>query len=220
MLSSIKMIDSIDDNEFWEDMQHVKQYIRRTVAALDFDSEGPARYITIFTVGTMSYLVLVHVRAILTLLLILASGVSISALIISRFIPCSSTLEGEDEMDEDLMRLEFQNSNYEEMYAQFMDASGSAVVERDLSVFKQKDYHMTVEVPFFPCKKILMYYDDESNAFLYYTQIGDVAYSILNSACRKYCMEHDLVHLYNDEGDWNFMKESIWCFQGYRRISN
>jgi hypothetical protein len=103
---------------------------------------------------------------------------------------------------------EFLCDKIEEMQEIYRDDSKFEEYSRtnDLKSLKDKSNHMTIELPFENNTKMTMYYDDEEDAFIYYTERGDVIYNVLNSCCRSYVIENKCLNLYNDEDEIEFFK--------------
>ena len=76
----------------------------------------------------------------------------------------------------------------------------------DLATLKDKSNHMTIDLPFENNKKMIMYYDDEEDAFIYFTERSDVLYNVLNSCCRSYVIENKCLNLFKDEDEIEFFK--------------
>ena len=118
------------------------------------------------------------------------------------------------ERDDELLRLEFQNSNYEEMF-ELMNNESETDTEAEtetesttktvLESLKEKDNHFVVDIPFHPAKKVIMYYDATEDAFLYYTKNSDLMLPHLNAICRMYCLKYKTPELYVDTDDIDFM---------------
>lgn len=77
-----------------------------------------------------------------------------------------------------------------------------------LKSLKEENNHFEIELPFEKNNKLIMFYDDETEQFFYYTQNSDVLYKVLNSCCRQYVLKHNCVQLYKDELDIEYFKEN------------
>ena len=72
-----------------------------------------------------------------------------------------------------------------------------------ITELKESKNHSTFELPFDPSTNVIMYYDDDDEAFHYYTKNCDIQYKVLNSICRSYVIEHTCIQLFQDEYDLN-----------------
>lgn len=77
-----------------------------------------------------------------------------------------------------------------------------------LKSLKEENNHFEIELPFEKNNKLIMFYDDETEQFFYYTQNSDVLYKVLNSCCRQYVLKYNCVQLYKDELDIEYFKEN------------
>ena len=73
-----------------------------------------------------------------------------------------------------------------------IDAPDSVLTEEELSQLKEKV--LTYEIPYVNYK-VIMYYDSEFNAFMYYSN-ADIVYKYLDIACRKYVLEFNCKQIY------------------------
>jgi len=76
-----------------------------------------------------------------------------------------------------------------------------------LKSLKEENNHFEIDLPFEKNNKLIMFYDDETEQFVYYTQNSDVLYKVLNSCCRQYVLKNNCVQLYKDELDIEYFKE-------------
>ena len=111
------------------------------------------------------------------------------------------------EKDDEMKRLEFQNSNYEELF-NMISLDLDKKDEEYLKQLKETENHYSVDIPFHPAKKVIMYYDFENEQFVYFTQCGDLIQNHLNAICRMYCLEKKTPELYKDSDDLKFMHET------------
>jgi|688.fasta_scaffold418133_2 hypothetical protein len=73
-----------------------------------------------------------------------------------------------------------------------IEAPDSNLTEEELSQLKEKV--LTYQIPYVNYK-VIMYYDSEFNAFMYYSN-SDIVYKYLDIACRKYVLEFNCKQLY------------------------
>ena len=184
--------------------------IRKRIMDTDFDEMK--QYTSVFGIGAASIFILMYIRYIIMFIAMIGSAVGINFVIVSYMIKQSSV---DDEMidftfehDPEIQRLKFQNENYEELYDAYMKIDDDNQPFDDLEKLKEIEEHMMVDADALPCKKVIMYYDNEDEVFKYYTQVGDMTQTMLNAVCRQYCLKKNVVQLYNDESDWKFMVET------------
>ena len=111
------------------------------------------------------------------------------------------------EKDDEMKRLEFQNSNYQELY-NMISLELDKKDDEYLKQLKETENHYRVDIPFHPSKKVIMYYDFDNEHFVYFTQTGDLIQNQLNAICRMYCLEKKTPELYKDDDDLKFMRET------------
>ncbi len=70
-----------------------------------------------------------------------------------------------------------------------------------LKQLKNLNNHLTEELPYEYNNKLIMYYDDNDEAFHYYTKNSDIQYDVLNTICRCYVTTFNCVNLFKDELD-------------------
>ena len=106
---------------------------------------------------------------------------------------------------------DFLCSNIDELKSIFQDESNkeeySRTNKKDLEDLKVRENHLTIDLPFENNGKMVMFYDDEEEAFIYYTERGDVLYNVANTCCRKYVLDKKCVNLFQDEDDLDYFKE-------------
>jgi len=73
-----------------------------------------------------------------------------------------------------------------------IEASDSNLTQEELSQIKEKV--LTYEIPYVNYK-VIMYYDSEFNAFMYYSN-ADIIYKYLDVVCRKYVLEFNCKQIY------------------------
>lgn len=73
-----------------------------------------------------------------------------------------------------------------------IEAPASNLTEEELSQLKEKV--LTYQIPYVNYK-VIMYYDSEFNAFMYYSN-SDIVYKYLDIACRKYVLEFNCKQIY------------------------
>ena len=139
---------------------------------------------------------------------IIASSLGISFTLVA-FLTKLDNTEMVDffEKDDEMKRLEFQNSNYEELF-NMISLDLDKKDEEYLKQLKETENHYSVDIPFHPAKKVIMYYDFENEQFVYFTQSGDLIQNQLNALCRMYCLEKKTPELYKDSDDLKFMRET------------
>ena len=103
-----------------------------------------------------------------------------------------------------LSQIEEMSDLYKNMNDNCLDPEYTMEDRNDLEQLKEKSQHMTIDLPFEKNTKLIMYYDREEEAFVYYTERGDVLYNVLNACCRQYVMEKKCVNLFKDEDDIDF----------------
>ena len=179
---------------------------------METDFEEIKEYTSVFGIGAISVFILMYIRYIIMFIAMIGSAVGINFIIVSYAMRKigfdDETIDFTFEHDPEIRRLKFQNANYEELYEAYMNVSEDNQPFDDLEKLKETEEHMVIDADALPCKKIIMYYDSEEEVFKYYTQVGDMTQTMLNAACRQYCLEKNVVQLYNDESDWAFMVET------------
>ena len=75
---------------------------------------------------------------------------------------------------------------------ELIEAPASNLTEEELSQLKEKV--LTYQIPYVNYK-VIMYYDSEFNAFMYYSN-SDIVYKYLDIACRKYVLEFNCKQIY------------------------
>lgn len=78
-----------------------------------------------------------------------------------------------------------------------------------LKSLKEEKNHFEIDLPFEKNNKLIMFYDYETEQFVYYTQNSDVLYKVLNSCCRQYVLKYNCVQLYKDEIDIEYFKDIV-----------
>jgi hypothetical protein len=73
-----------------------------------------------------------------------------------------------------------------------IEAPESNLTEEELSQLKEKV--LTYEIPYLKYN-VIMYYDSEFNAFMYYSN-ADIVYKYLDIVCRKYVLEFNCKQIY------------------------
>lgn len=194
--------------------------IRRRI--MDTDFEEMKEYTSVFGIGAISVFILMYIRYIIMFIAMIGSAIGINFIIVSYMMRQSGfddeVIDFTFEHDPEIRRLKFQNANYEELYDAYMKVDEVNQPFDDLVKLKDFKEHMVIDADALPCKKIIMYYDSEEEVFKYYTQVGDMTQPMLNAACRQYCIEKNVVQLYNDESDWAFMVETYGSEEDQKKL--
>ena len=196
------------------------EYIHTRIMETDF--EEIKEYTSVFGIGAVSVFIIMYIRQIIMFIAMIGSALGINFMIVSYVMRRSGI---DDEMidftfshDPEIQRLKFQNSNYEELYKAYMKVNEDNQPFDDIGKLKDTEEHVTIDASALPCKKVIMYYDEEDDVFKYYTQVGDMTQTMLNAACRHYCLEKNVVQLYNDESDWAFMVETYGSEEDRKKL--
>ena len=112
------------------------------------------------------------------------------------------------EMDDEMKRLEFQNSNFDKLYDLIQNDNEPKSSEY-LESLSNENMYMTVDMSFHPVQNVVIYYNHKEESFDYYTQTGDLVQNQLNAICRMYCLKHETPELYVDSEDMKYMNETF-----------
>lgn len=82
---------------------------------------------------------------------------------------------------------------YDNKYFEEYDAAENDTTTTCISLLMNKPLYETT-----PRGKVMMYYDDSQNAFIYYSEKKDVPYTTLDAVARKYVWVHKVKSVYND----------------------
>ena len=82
---------------------------------------------------------------------------------------------------------------YDNKYFEEYDAAEDDTTTTCISLLMNKPLYETT-----PRGKVMMYYDDSQNAFIYYSEKKDVPYTTLDAVARKYVWIHKVKSVYKD----------------------
>jgi hypothetical protein len=91
-----------------------------------------------------------------------------------------------------------------------IEAPASNLTEEELSQLKEKV--LTYQIPYVNYK-VIMYYDSEFNAFMYYSN-SDIVYKYLDIACRKYVLEFNCKQLYKFSEETKVVEKQAMAQRG------
>jgi hypothetical protein len=91
-----------------------------------------------------------------------------------------------------------------------IEAPASSLTEEELSQLKEKV--LTYQIPYVNYK-VIMYYDSEFNAFMYYSN-SDIVYKYLDIACRKYVLEFNCKQLYKFSEETKVVEKQAMAQRG------
>lgn len=139
---------------------------------------------------------------------IIVSGVSLSAWIISYFIYKKEYEEAEIIETEYEKYLNFINKDYEifiDIYKNEKEDYFTNECQEFIGKLKNSDNHETYELPYSYNPTLTFFYDSDSNSFHYYCK-SDVSCKILNSICRTYTISKKCIQLFQNEEEIQYMK--------------
>ena len=145
---------------------------------------------------------------------ILTSGTFISTFVVSKFITNKYLLENSEETEEEEdteynKYIDFINNNYETFNKILNDEVIKKKYTNDNKNFikslKNKENHYTNELPYLHNNKIIIFYDDSVEGYLYYTK-SDVNYKVLNAVCRNYVITKECINLFTDNEELTYIK--------------
>ena len=106
---------------------------------------------------------------------------------------------------------EYINNYYEEFRTIFNDEKSLVNYKNENKKFikslKDKDNHLTVDLPYSHNDKLIMFYDSDIPGYIYYTKT-DVDYKILNSVCRNYVLTNKCINLFTDDEELEYIKKT------------
>lgn len=76
---------------------------------------------------------------------------------------------------------------------------------------KNKENHYILELPYEKNNKVVMFYDYEEDAFLYYSTRSSYQYKVCNAICRNYVYDNSCVNLFVDEEEIQYLKSTQDC---------
>ena len=76
---------------------------------------------------------------------------------------------------------------------------------------KKKDNHYILNLPYEENNKVVMFYDYEEDAFLYYSTRSSYQYKVCNAICRNYVYDNSCVNLFVDEEEIHYLKSTQDC---------
>ena len=76
---------------------------------------------------------------------------------------------------------------------------------------KNKENHYTLDLPYEKDNKVVMFYDYEEDAFLYYSTRSSYQYKVCNAICRNYVYDNSCVNLFVDEEEIQYLKSTQDC---------
>lgn len=91
-----------------------------------------------------------------------------------------------------------------------IEAPASNLTEEELSQLKEKV--LTYQIPYVNYK-VIMYYDSEFNAFMYYSN-SDIVYKYLDIACRKYVLEFNCKQIYKFSEETKVVEKQAMAQRG------
>ncbi len=91
-----------------------------------------------------------------------------------------------------------------------IEAPASSLTEEELSQLKEKV--LTYQIPYVNYK-VIMYYDSEFNAFMYYSN-SDIVYKYLDIACRKYVLEFNCKQIYKFSEETKVVEKQAMAQRG------
>lgn len=111
---------------------------------------------------------------------------------------------------------EFLNDKYEEFITILNDEILlKETYHNDETAFikelKNKENHYTLELPYEENNKVVMFYDYEEDAFLYYSTRSSYQYKVCNAICRNYVYDNSCVNLFVDEEEIHYLKSTQDC---------
>jgi len=217
---SVESEDAIDsylnlfNRELNEVIEKFEKKLHQCVESSGLSDENASRVIIVGITATSYYLtkyivdIMIFIYYLMYWLTCVGMSVGASAIIVSYIHRI-----GRDDIvdffykDDEMLRLEFQNSNFEELYNLTLDVE--KIEDFDYDSLKEEDNYFTVNISFHPVKKVIMYYDHSEKSFNYYTQTGDLMQPYLNAICRMYCLNFNTPELYTDVDDLKYMKETF-----------
>lgn len=150
------------------------------------------------------------------ILSIFTGGTVMAALIVSKsLLRNPRSLECYDSEDEEYSEYEkyneYINNYYEEFRTIFNDEKSLVNYKNTNKKFikslKEKDNHLTVDLPYSHNDKLIMFYDSDIPGYIYYTKT-DVDYKILNSVCRNYVLTNKCINLFTDDEELEYIKKT------------
>lgn len=76
---------------------------------------------------------------------------------------------------------------------------------------KKKENHYILNLPYEENSKVVMFYDYEEDAFLYYSTRSSYQYTVCNAICRNYVYDNSCVNLFVDEEEIQYLKSTQDC---------
>lgn len=124
-------------------------------------------------------------------------------------------LEDEKKMKEefDFKYNEFLNDKYEE----FITILNDEILLKEtyhnndktfIEGLKNKENHYTMDLPYEENNKVIMFYDQNEDAFLYYSTRSSYQYKVCNAICRNYVYDNSCVNLFVDEEELHYLKST------------
>lgn len=145
---------------------------------------------------------------------IITGSTFISTFIVSKFITNKFLLnndsEEDDEEDNEYTRyIEFINDNYETFNNILSNETTTKEYtnnnKKNIKSLKNIENHHTNELPYLHNDKIIIFYDDTIEGYLYYTK-SDVNYKVLNAVCRNYVITKKFINLFTDNEELTYIK--------------
>ena len=104
----------------------------------------------------------------------------------------------------------FLNDKYEELYCIYNDDKiKNETFTNDNSDFikslKEKENHYELNMPYDTEIKVIIFYDDEEDGFVYYSNRSSQQYNICNSICRNYVYDKNCINLFKDEEEIDYL---------------
>ena len=121
-------------------------------------------------------------------------------------------LETEKEMENsfDFKYNMFLNDKYIEYHQIYQDSilKDESFNNQDktfIESLQKKENHYEMTMPYDNSIKVIIYYDHEDDAFLYYTNRSAQQYKVCNAICRNYLYDKNCINLFQDEEEIDYL---------------
>lgn len=106
-----------------------------------------------------------------------------------------------DEQDRIREFLEKEYKTFENIYSDSTLKEYKNEDKNFLSELKKVDLHFHETMPFDYNKELIIFYNNETESFDYYSANSDIHYKFLNSTCRSYVLKYKCINLFQDDLD-------------------